>query len=162
MDAELYNKGLKTICAGNGYSCRGGQIGYCILFDINKEACCTKPFYNGDIDPVPIVAQWLAEHPEEEITKMKSTGIIRRIDDLGRIVIPKEIRRTMEIQEDDPLEIGIVGNEVRLTKYTSETKPLPELPGKLNPLYFNYAEVNGKINAIIDYLKAREKNESNK
>lgn len=36
---------------------------------------------------------------------MKSTGIIRRIDDLGRIVIPKEIRRTMEINEDDPFEI---------------------------------------------------------
>lgn len=36
---------------------------------------------------------------------MKATGIIRRIDDLGRIVIPKEIRRTMRIREGDPLEI---------------------------------------------------------
>lgn len=36
---------------------------------------------------------------------MKATGIVRRIDDLGRIVIPKEIRRTMRIQEGDPLEI---------------------------------------------------------
>ena len=36
---------------------------------------------------------------------MKATGIIRRIDDLGRIVIPKEIRRTMGIREGDPLEI---------------------------------------------------------
>lgn len=36
---------------------------------------------------------------------MKTTGIIRRIDDLDRVVIPKEIRRTMRIREGDPLEI---------------------------------------------------------
>ena len=36
---------------------------------------------------------------------MKATGIVRRIDDLGRIVIPKEIRRTLHIRESDPLEI---------------------------------------------------------
>ena len=36
---------------------------------------------------------------------MKATGIVRRIDDLGRIVIPKEIRRTMRIREGDPMEI---------------------------------------------------------
>ena len=37
--------------------------------------------------------------------KMKATGIVRRIDDLGRVVIPKEIRRSMRIKEGDPLEI---------------------------------------------------------
>ena len=36
---------------------------------------------------------------------MKATGIVRRIDDLGRVVIPKEIRRTMRIREGDPLHI---------------------------------------------------------
>ena len=36
---------------------------------------------------------------------MKATGIVRRIDDLGRVVIPKEIRRTLHIRESDPLEI---------------------------------------------------------
>ena len=36
---------------------------------------------------------------------MKATGIVRRIDDLGRIVIPKEIRRTLHIRETDPMEI---------------------------------------------------------
>ena len=36
---------------------------------------------------------------------MKATGIVRKIDELGRIVIPKEIRRTMRIREGDPLEI---------------------------------------------------------
>ena len=38
---------------------------------------------------------------------MKATGIIRRIDDLGRVAIPKEIRRTLRIQEGDPLEISV-------------------------------------------------------
>ena len=36
---------------------------------------------------------------------MKATGVVRRIDDLGRVVIPKEIRRTLRIKEGDPLEI---------------------------------------------------------
>ena len=36
---------------------------------------------------------------------MKATGIVRRVDDLGRIVIPKEIRRTLRIREGDPLQI---------------------------------------------------------
>ena len=39
----------------------------------------------------------------EEVLYMKATGIVRRIDDLGRVVIPKEIRRTMRIREGDPL-----------------------------------------------------------
>ncbi|MBT9176672.1 MAG: Stage V sporulation protein T [Firmicutes bacterium] len=38
---------------------------------------------------------------------MKATGIVRRIDDLGRVVIPKEIRRTLRIREGDPLEIYV-------------------------------------------------------
>ena len=37
---------------------------------------------------------------------MKATGIVRRIDDLGRVVIPKEIRRTMRIREGDPLAVS--------------------------------------------------------
>lgn len=41
----------------------------------------------------------------EELYIMKATGIIRRIDDLGRVVVPKEIRRTLKIREGDPLEI---------------------------------------------------------
>ena len=42
---------------------------------------------------------------------MKATGIVRRIDDLGRVVIPKEIRRTMRIREGDPLLTTLTGTE---------------------------------------------------
>ena len=50
---------------------------------------------------------------------MKATGIVRRIDDLGRVVIPKEIRRTLKIREGDPLEILIEKNCVCLKKYST-------------------------------------------
>ena len=50
---------------------------------------------------------------------MKATGIVRRIDDLGRVVIPKEIRRTLRIREGDPLEIYVDREgEVILKKYS--------------------------------------------
>ena len=42
---------------------------------------------------------------------MKATGIVRRIDDLGRVVIPKEIRRTMRIREGDPLQTTLTAEE---------------------------------------------------
>lgn len=48
---------------------------------------------------------------------MKATGIVRRIDDLGRIVIPKEIRRTMRIHEGDPPLITLTPSEKRI-KFT--------------------------------------------
>ena len=48
---------------------------------------------------------------------MKATGIIRRIDDLGRVVIPKEIRRTASIREGDPLEIFLQDGAVTFKKY---------------------------------------------
>lgn len=43
---------------------------------------------------------------------MKATGIVRRIDDLGRVVIPKEIRRTMRIREGDPLQMTLTNAEI--------------------------------------------------
>lgn len=49
---------------------------------------------------------------------MKATGIIRRIDDLGRVVIPKEIRRTINIREGDPLEIFLEDGGVVFKKYS--------------------------------------------
>lgn len=48
---------------------------------------------------------------------MKSTGIVRRIDELGRVVIPMELRRTMAIENLDPLEIFVDGDKIVLKKY---------------------------------------------
>jgi stage V sporulation protein T len=48
---------------------------------------------------------------------MKSTGIVRRIDDLGRVVIPKEIRQTLRIKEGDALELWLDGNTICFKKY---------------------------------------------
>ena len=64
---------------------------------------------------------------------MKATGIVRRIDDLGRVVIPKEIRRTMRIREGDPLEIYTDRDgEVIFKKYS----PI----GELSQFATQYAE----------------------
>lgn len=68
---------------------------------------------------------------------MKATGIVRRIDDLGRVVIPKEIRRTMRIREGDPLEIYTgIGGEVVFKKYS----PI----GELSEFAGQYAEAIAK------------------
>ena len=65
---------------------------------------------------------------------MKATGIVRRIDDLGRVVIPKEIRRTLHIRVGEPLEIYVSGDgEVIFKKYS----PL----GELSAFASRYAEV---------------------
>ena len=68
---------------------------------------------------------------------MKATGIVRRIDDLGRVVIPKEIRRTMRIREGDPLEIYTDNDgQVIFKKYS----PI----GELSAFAGQYAEVLSK------------------
>lgn len=51
---------------------------------------------------------------------MRSTGIVRRVDELGRIVLPKEMRKTMEIKEGDPMEIYVDGDSIVLKKYQDE------------------------------------------
>ena len=48
---------------------------------------------------------------------MKSTGIVRKVDELGRIVLPIELRRTLEIAERDSLEIYVEGSTIILKKY---------------------------------------------
>lgn len=53
---------------------------------------------------------------------MKATGIVRRIDDLGRVVIPKEIRKNLRIKEGDNLEIFVVNEDIILKKYSMMNK----------------------------------------
>lgn len=78
---------------------------------------------------------------------MKATGIVRRIDDLGRVVIPKEIRRTLRIREGDPLEIFVDRDgEVILKKYS----PIGELGDFAKEYVESLHEALGHIACIAD------------
>lgn len=78
---------------------------------------------------------------------MKATGIVRRIDDLGRIVIPKEIRRTMRIREGDPMEIFTSREgEILLKKYS----PVGELGEFALALAESMAQTLGELVCITD------------
>jgi len=78
---------------------------------------------------------------------MKATGIVRRIDDLGRVVIPKEIRRTLRIREGDPLEIFVDRDgEVILKKYS----PIGELGDFAKEYAESLSESTGHIAMISD------------
>lgn len=78
---------------------------------------------------------------------MKATGIVRRIDDLGRVVIPKEIRRTLRIREADPLEI-FTNNEgaIILKKYS----PIGELGNFAKQYAESLSQVSGHVALIAD------------
>ncbi|SJZ74146.1 stage V sporulation protein T [Selenihalanaerobacter shriftii] len=78
---------------------------------------------------------------------MKATGIVRRIDDLGRVVIPKEIRRTMRIREGEPLEIFVDRDgEVILKKYS----PIGQLGEFAQEYVDSLHEVTGYIACVLD------------
>lgn len=78
---------------------------------------------------------------------MKATGIVRRIDDLGRIVIPKEIRRTLRIRESDPLEIFTDREgEIILKKYS----PIGEMNTFAKQYAESLAQVSGHVAIIAD------------
>lgn len=80
---------------------------------------------------------------------MKATGIVRRIDDLGRVVIPKEIRRTMRIREGDPLEIFTDRDgEVIFKKYS----PISELQSFAK----EYADTLQKTSAMPIFICDRD------
>lgn len=78
---------------------------------------------------------------------MKATGIVRRIDDLGRVVIPKEIRRTLRIREGDPLEIFTDREgEIILKKYS----PIGELSTLAQQLCDSISQTLNKTTCICD------------
>lgn len=75
---------------------------------------------------------------------MKATGCIRRVDDLGRVVIPKEVRRSLKIREGDPLEIFIHDEAVCFMKYQKYDHRTWELADKIvSPIISNYAILDG-------------------
>ena len=78
---------------------------------------------------------------------MKATGIVRRIDDLGRVVIPKEIRRTLRIREGDPLEIYTERDGEVIFKKYSPMGDLTELAGQICE---SIAKNTGHIAVISD------------
>ena len=78
---------------------------------------------------------------------MKATGIVRRIDDLGRVVVPKEIRRTLRIREGDPLERSTDREgEIILKKYS----PIGELSAFAKQYAESLAQTTGHIVCIAD------------
>jgi AbrB family transcriptional regulator, stage V sporulation protein T len=78
---------------------------------------------------------------------LKATGIVRRIDDLGRVVIPKEIRKTLRIREGDPLEIFTDREgEIILKKYS----PIGELGTFAKEYAESLAKSAGHITCIVD------------
>jgi stage V sporulation protein T len=85
---------------------------------------------------------------------MRATGIIRRIDDLGRVVIQKEIRRTMGIREGEPFEIFVGKDSVTFKRFN----PNQELKEELLTLVDSYdtnapVDITNKIRLIINELK---------
>ena len=77
---------------------------------------------------------------------MKATGIVRRIDELGRVVIPKEIRRTLRIKEGDPLEIFTERDELMLKKYS----PIATLERFSKATARSLNDLCGKLAVICD------------
>ena len=78
---------------------------------------------------------------------MKATGIVRRIDDLGRVVIPKEIRRTLRIREGDPLEIYTERDgEVIFKKYS----PMGDLTEQAGQICDSISKNTGHIAVVCD------------
>ena len=77
---------------------------------------------------------------------MKATGIVRRIDELGRVVIPKEIRRTLRIKEGDPLEIFTDRDELMLKKYS----PIASLERFSKATARSLGDLSGKLAVICD------------
>lgn len=68
-------------------------------------------------DCVIVIDEIYAKYESKRRINVKSTGIVRKVDELGRIVLPIEMRRTLDIAEKDALEIYVEGSSVILKKY---------------------------------------------
>ena len=106
----------ETIFCGNRYEKRSGKKfpgRFCGNYEENEKTekisiCGKKSYFYINVRPLvhnnseqPTDGGWT----QRRTNNMRATGIVRRIDDLGRVVIPKEIRRTLRIREGDPSQI---------------------------------------------------------
>lgn len=102
------------------------------------------------------------------ILRMKSTGIVRRVDDLGRVVIPKEIRRRYKITEGTPLELFIDDkrNQIILQRYDSVNDVSTMLEFALDAVTEDeellknsskLQELRDKIVAVLEYSQSLDK-----
>lgn len=82
---------------------------------------------------------------------METTGIVRRVDDLGRVVIPKEIRKTLKISEGDAVEIIAAGEEIKIKKYA----PVSAFKETVMPVCRFLSESLDKTVLITDDEKVR-------
>ena len=95
---------------------------------------------------------------------MRATGIVRRVDDLGRVVIPKEIRRSMGIREGEPMEIYLENDAVMFRRYsyklTAEVARVAELVEQnCNANADTMDRLTELFNEIDNILRAEEEDE---
>ena len=95
---------------------------------------------------------------------MKATGIVRRVDDLGRVVIPKEIRRSMGIKEGEPLEIFLENDAVIFRRYCYNLVDEVERVAKLIECNCNadretMANISRMLSTIAELVKGEEDDE---
>ena len=92
---------------------------------------------------------------------MKVTGIVRRVDDLGRVVIPKEIRRSMGIREGEPMEIYLENDAVMFRRYSynlvDEVKRVAELiECNCNADSETMADISRMLSTVAELVKGEE------
>lgn len=92
---------------------------------------------------------------------MKATGIVRRIDDLGRVVIPKEIRRKMRISEGDPMEIFLDNDTVCFKKYDENETYFETISKLRNDISSEYGnpmreQLLSKLDDVLNVLKPQQ------
>ena len=92
---------------------------------------------------------------------MRATGIVRRVDDLGRVVIPKDIRRSMGIKEGEPLEIYLENDAVIFRRYSynlvDEVKRVAELiECNCNADRETMADISRMLSTVAELVKGEE------
>lgn len=92
---------------------------------------------------------------------MRATGIVRRVDDLGRVVIPKELRRSMGIKEGEPLEIYLEDDAVIFRRYSynlvDEVKRVAELiECNCNADRETMADISRMLSTVAELVKGEE------